>query len=224
MDLDAIKTMYEATTGSRNRLFSFVVTPSGDAIEFKRYIGDQKLSTTMIQDAFVVIPGSFNPLHAAHRAFFDNAPKNYGERGARGPGTGFRKVSALFELSINRRDKEPLSLEELIKRLEQFQGYAPVWVTNAMLFFEKTALARGHTPNFEIGYDTAERLVKDHGVLMIDGMDARFSVHSREIGGVLYTLEDIEKTYGDIPTNMRQAYGSLDTAGISSTVIRNGAK
>jgi hypothetical protein len=185
-------------------------------MEFHQFIAEQKLQISIIEDSFVVIPGSFNPLHDAHRRFFDNAPKNYGN--------SWRKVVAVFELSIHRKDKEFLPFEEMAKRIEQFRGYAPVWVTNACYFIEKAGLSIPICPFFEIGFDTAERLISDHGVIGVQGIDAKFTVNPREINGKLWTIDDLKVQFGITPYNMHPSLTVYDTVGISSTGIRNGVK
>jgi Cytidylyltransferase-like len=92
----------------------------------------------------VLFPGSFNPLHAAHRELAEVAARCLGQPVA-------------FELSANNVDKGTLEEAEIRRRLLQFAGYAPVWVTRAAAFQKKADVF----PNcaFVLGYDTAIRLI-----------------------------------------------------------------
>jgi hypothetical protein len=92
----------------------------------------------------LVLPGSFNPIHAGHWGLADVAERLTGN-------------PAAFEISITNVDKPPLAPEELSHRLAQFAWRAPVWLTQAPTFAEKAALFPGAT--FVVGGDTAERIV-----------------------------------------------------------------
>jgi hypothetical protein len=92
----------------------------------------------------VILPGSFNPLHAAHLQLAEVAAKRLGH-------------PAAFELSVANVDKPPLSREEIERRLRQFAGRAPVWLTRAPTFVEKARLFPGVV--FVVGADTAARIL-----------------------------------------------------------------
>jgi hypothetical protein len=91
-----------------------------------------------------LLPGSFNPLHQGHITLAAVASARLG-------------VPVHFELSISNVDKPELSLVEVDQRLAQFDAAAPVWVTRAATFAEKSALFPGTA--FVVGWDTAERLI-----------------------------------------------------------------
>jgi hypothetical protein len=91
-----------------------------------------------------VLPGSFNPLHHGHTTLAAVAGKNLG-------------LPVAFELSVANVDKPWLTSDELSRRLAQFVGLGPVWVTRAATFVEKTVLFPGAV--FVVGFDTAARLV-----------------------------------------------------------------
>lgn len=204
--------------GSRSRAHSFVVMPDGQIGELLSTLNLPNIGPRgMNNGVFAVIPGSFNPLHIAHRKIFDGVTKLYAP---------MKAVIPVFELSIHRKDKEPLSFEDLLSRLEQFEWYAPVWVTNALLFFEKTGLvSQWVRPSFQVGYDTADRLLSDHGVNGIGGMDANFVVYPRIINGSVCDIETLTNKYGFLPHNMYVGPKlSEEEMLASSTVIRNGAK
>ena len=93
-----------------------------------------------------MLAASFNPLHRGHAGLLAAAQDIAGRPGC-------------YELSIENVDKPRLSEPELRSRLLQFAGLAPVMVTNAPTFVEKSRLAPGSV--FVTGVDTAERLFVD---------------------------------------------------------------
>ena len=92
----------------------------------------------------VLLPGSFNPLHAGHVLLARLAEE-------------LRQQPVAFEISVTNVDKPPLSADTVRHRLTQFAGKSPVELTTAPTFLEKSRLFPGTT--FVIGADTAERLV-----------------------------------------------------------------
>ena len=92
----------------------------------------------------VLLPGSFNPLHAGHVTLARVAEE-------------FRQQPAAFEISVTNVDKPPLTGDAVRNRLAQFAGKWPVELTRAPTFVEKSRLFPGTT--FVIGADTAERLI-----------------------------------------------------------------
>jgi hypothetical protein len=88
--------------------------------------------------------GSFNPLHDGHRQLAAVAARRLG-------------VPVEFELTVINADKPLLAAEEVSRRLTQFIGVAPVWLTRVATFAEKARLFDGAT--FVVGADTAERIV-----------------------------------------------------------------
>jgi hypothetical protein len=92
----------------------------------------------------ILLPGSFNPLHAAHCKLAEVASTRLGQPPA-------------FELSITNVDKLPLDRDEIERRLRQFVGRAPLWLTRAPTFVEKARLFPSVI--FVVGADTAARIL-----------------------------------------------------------------
>jgi hypothetical protein len=91
----------------------------------------------------VLFPGSFNPMHEGHVSLARVAED-------------LRQQPLAFELSVTNVDKPPLAGETVKQRLTQFAWKAPVELTRAPTFLEKSRLFPGTT--FVVGADTAERL------------------------------------------------------------------
>src|SRR5262245_13441228 len=90
-----------------------------------------------------VLPGSFNPLHRGHTQLAAAAAVRLG-------------VDVAFELSVANVDKPEMTAEEVRRRVAQFTGVGPVWVTRAPTFAAKAELFPGAA--FVLGWDTAIRL------------------------------------------------------------------
>jgi hypothetical protein len=91
----------------------------------------------------VLLPGSFNPMHEGHISLARTAEE-------------LRQQPVSFEISVTNVDKPPLASETIRHRLTQFAWKAPVELTRAPTFLEKSRLFPNAT--FVIGADTAERL------------------------------------------------------------------
>ncbi len=92
----------------------------------------------------VVFPGSFNPLHHGHLALARAAAE-------------MRQAAVAYEISVTNVDKPALAGGVVRERVSQFAWAAPVELTRAPTFLEKSVLFPRAT--FVIGVDTAERLV-----------------------------------------------------------------
>jgi cytidylyltransferase-like protein len=92
----------------------------------------------------VLFPGSFNPMHEGHGLLARVAEE-------------LRQQPLAFEISVTNVDKPPLAGATVRHRLAQFAWKAPVELTRAPTFLEKSRLFPSTT--FVIGADTAERLV-----------------------------------------------------------------
>ncbi len=189
------------------RMQSFVVLPDGQITEISDIINRNSL--------LCIVPGSFNPLHSGHKSIYDKLDSFYENI----------KITKMFEISLIRTEKEFLSFEDLLSRLEQFCWYAPVWVTNASLFIEKTGLIASLVrPNFHIGIDTAERLLNYSGVVGVQGIAANFVVYSRIINNVKADLDSLREKYKYLPFNFKsdeKIQRTMEEMQISSTLIRN---
>jgi hypothetical protein len=165
---------------------------------------------------FVLFPGSFNPMHEGHRLLARAAEE-------------LRQQPLAFEISVTNVDKPPLAGETVRRRLAQFAWKAPVELTRAPTFVEKSRLFPGTT--FVVGADTAERLfgpeyygddeVRMHEALEeIANSGGRFLVAVRlDAAGRIRALNDIPvpRRYADLFTEIPEHRFRVDT---SSSEIR----
>lgn len=134
------------------------------------------IGQTSLPEACCILPGSFNPLHQAHREMARWSSERYG-------------LPIEFELSITNVDKSTLTSEQVSERLRQFDKDC-VWVTRARTFAEKAQLFPNCT--FVIGADTAVRLFDqkyyanaadlDAATAAISDRHCRFLVFGRIVG------------------------------------------
>ena len=164
----------------------------------------------------VLLPGSFNPVHAGHVSLARVAEE-------------LRQLPSAFEISVTNVDKPPLAGETVRHRLTQFAWKSPVELTRAPTFVEKSRLFPGTT--FVIGADTAERLVapkyygddelRMHVALEeIANSGGSFLVAVRiDTAGRVRALNDIQvpRRYADLFTEIPEHRFRFDT---SSSEIR----
>lgn len=164
----------------------------------------------------VLLPGSFNPVHAGHVLLAQVAEE-------------LRQQPLAFEISVTNVDKPPLAGNAVRHRLSQFAWKSPVELTRAPTFVEKSRLFPRTT--FVIGADTAERLVApkyygDDEVRMhvaleeIADSGGSFLVAVRvDAAGRVRTLSDmmVPRRYADLFTEIPEHRFRLDT---SSSEIR----
>jgi hypothetical protein len=168
----------------------------------------------------VLFPGSFNPMHEGHLLLARVAEE-------------LRQQPLAFEISVTNVDKPPLAGETVRGRLAQFAWKAPVELTRAPTFLEKSRLFPKTT--FVIGADTAERLfaskyygddeMRMHTALEeIANSGASFLVAVRlDAAGRVRALSDIPvpRRYADLFTEIPEHRFRVDA---SSSAIRARAR
>ena len=169
----------------------------------------------------LVLPGSFNPLHAGHIAMLSYAEKVLGSQG-------------VYELAIANVDKPPLDYSSVQERLSTFKDLAtlaPVWLTTLPTFVEKAAAFPGAT--FAVGADTLIRIAdpkyygdeahRDRALAELSRLGTRFLVFGRNHEDGFVTLGDL-----DLPPGLRSLCQGVSEADfrkdISSTQLRQRAR
>lgn len=131
----------------------------------------------------VLFPGAFDPPHAGHAEIARAAEQMLGE-------------PAACELSLVNVDKPPLDYLEIRRRLDALAG-APLWLTRAATFVEKSKLFPGAT--FIVGADTMARVAeakyygndparRDAAIDQLAERGCRFLVFGRAAGGRFLAL------------------------------------
>ncbi|MGE5269985.1 MAG: hypothetical protein ACM3JG_09985 [Thiohalocapsa sp.] len=159
----------------------------------------------------VLFPGSFNPMHKGHVLLARIAEE-------------FSQQPVAFEISVSNVDKPALAGATVRHRLAQFAWKAPVELTRAATFVEKSRLFPGTT--FVVGADTAERLFgpqyygNDEGRMHmaleeIANSGGRFLVAVRiDAAGRVRSLNDIPvpQRYADLFTEIPEQRFRVDTS------------
>lgn len=159
-----------------------------------------------------LLPGSFNPIHAAHEALFRQMLVHHGDR-----------AYCAYEMSMERIDKEFLEFEELESRLYQFIGNGPVFINRWPYFMQKAGILRQWNLTFHVGIDTAIRLVEAHGIAGIQGVRAEFVIYERQWENRVQGLDSCMVFTNRTPTNFSAGNTPEQSlTGLSSTAIRAG--
>ncbi len=166
----------------------------------------------------LVFPGAFHPLHGGHMAMAMHAAARL-------------QMRAEWEISITNVDKPPLDFVEMQARASQFAGSAPVWLTRAPTFVEKSAIFPAAT--FVVGADTITRIADPRyyhddeqacreAIAMIARRDCRFLVFGRKIATGYETLSGLR-----LPPELRAICDEVSEVDfrmdVSSTDIRRHA-
>jgi hypothetical protein len=166
-----------------------------------------------------ILPGSFNPLHEGHCGMAEVAARLVGR-------------PVVYELSVANVEKPPLAEAELRRRVAHFAWRAPLWLTHAPTFLEKSRLFPGAV--FVVGIDTAVRIIDPRfyggsveamrvALEEIRGHGSHFLVAGR-----LMEEQFVELTPADIPEEYRDLFTAIPCemfrADVSSTQLRAARK
>lgn len=136
----------EARGGARAVVERWLALEARDGSNSLEFTGGE-LTAVGATRANVILSGSFNPLHEGHRELLAAATAS-APPGALGA----------YEISVTNADKGALSLDEIMRRFEQFTDPDAVLVlTKEPLFVNKARVAPG--ASFVVGVDTAVRLL-----------------------------------------------------------------
>ncbi len=155
----------------------------------------KRLFVSSMNEIPIIFPGSFNPLHAAHRQMAEIAERRCG-------------LPVTFEISVTNVEKPPLDFVEIADRLAQFPD-RHVLLTRLPTFVEKAKISPGST--FIVGIDTMVRIAdpryysgdsaqRDAAIESIAKQSCcGFLVFGRLVGGQFRTLSEI-----DLPPALRE--------------------
>ena len=138
-------------------------------------------------DGKLLLPGSFNPIHAGHLDMLKVAESITGLKGA-------------FELTLRNADKPDIDFLSTAERLEKIKNH-DVWLTNLSNFSAKAAAFPGTT--FALGTDTLARVgelrfyandekLREQALQALADLKTQFLVFGRISGdGAFITLDDL---------------------------------
>jgi len=167
---------------------------------------------TSAPEKLTLLSGSFNPWHEGHRTLAAVVERRIG-------------VPVHYELSVANVDKPELPHEEVQRRLAQFAGAVPVWVTRAATFAEKAELFPGAI--FAVGYDTAVRMLdpkysgstaaRDAGLRSLSEKGCRVIVGGRIDAEGAFREWEIAGAFAELFEGIAEAEFRVD---ISSSALR----
>jgi len=117
-------------------VFKYIINPPLESLG--KYSESGKSNITMLS-------GSFNPLHAGHTALLKDTMT-------------LSKSKGLYELAVFNVDKKSLSIDDIVKRIDQFKtAEEQIIITNTPRYIDKAKLFP--SISYAIGVDTAIRIV-----------------------------------------------------------------
>jgi hypothetical protein len=172
---------------------------------------------------YLILPGSFRPLHKRHRDMAEAACLYLGAS------------SANYELSIRNVDKPILDYWDVQQRLEDLQAsdrtyIDSVYLTNAPRFTDKVKMFHGCT--FLVGYDTMKRIADpkyykdfieyDQMISDMVKTNPTFLVFHRVVNGVVSTTEELFKGMPTKLAGLCQVFPNdlMEPIEMSSSAIR----
>jgi nicotinamide mononucleotide (NMN) deamidase PncC len=183
--------------------------------ELRELLLGERQFVALKRDTPIIFPGSFNPLHTAHKRMAAIAA----ERCA---------LPVTFEISVKNVDKPSLDFIEIADRLAQFPDN-PVLLTRLPTFEEKAKMSPGCT--FVVGIDTVLRIAdpkyyggdtarRDAAFESIARKSCcRFLVFGRIVQGQFRTLSEV-----DLPLALRAMCDEVPASAfredVSSTELR----
>lgn len=189
--------------------------PSFSQLAVPVLVDEEGKATPIVQpldgSRYLVLPGSFNPLHFGHEHMARFAEAITGKR-------------VIFEITAVNADKSPVPEDELTRRTFQFRGRYPVIVAPSLpRFVEK---ARVYGTDFVIGADTAKRICDEKFYGSKQDLDAAIS-ELRKSGRTLHVAGRLDPTGNlvgveeAVPPDYRDIFVALPGRwDVSSTLIR----
>ena len=161
-----------------------------------------------------LLPGAFNPLHAAHKAMKAHAEQRLG-------------CPVAYELCVTNVDKPPLDFVEIENRVRSLEDGVDLWLTSLPLFAQKAAAFPGVT--FVVGLDTIKRIAeakyygsrakRDASLSRLADLGSSFLVYGRDSGTGFEGMEqlDLPQTLAAMCRGVPESEFRVD---VSSSVIR----
>jgi hypothetical protein len=155
-----------------------------------------------------ILPGSFNPIHAAHYEILDSY-KN-----------------SVFEISMINADKSAIDALTLEERLLRMRPGTKVLISNAKTFVEKSKLFP-HT-TFLVGYDTALRIINPKYAGSVESIEKIFTDYATNFIVFGRTIDgEYQHSISSFPIEIRHLFTEhsevLKNSELSSTKLRQAA-